>query len=232
MGEELTSQSLDALSFQINTSPNGEHGEYAALTVFNASPYRHSAVVSTSIDMPHNLKSLRVIDSDGKQVAVDCLLGGHVFKESNVYPVKELMGLLQGASESGHDGKALVYAKLTDENGLPCIEAEFSSLLKPDLENLAAAFNQVIALISHSDPEALVRVKVFNVPTASLDIFAEDLPAMGYRTYWICQSDEPDDAHEEPDEDLDDFISNQFLKIHVAGADGSLSLTDLRTGRF
>jgi len=232
IGEELTSQSLDALSFQINTSPNGEHGEYAALTVFNASPYRHSAVVSTSIDMPHNLKSLRVIDSDGKQVAVDCLLGGHVFKESNVYPVKELMGLLQGASESGHDGKALVYAKLTDENGLPCIEAEFSSLLKPDLENLAAAFNQVIALISHSDPEALVRVKVFNVPTASLDIFAEDLPAMGYRTYWICQSDEPADAYEEPDEDLEDFISNQFLKIHVAGADGSLSLTDLRTGRF
>lgn len=231
MGEELTSQSLDALSFAINTSTNGVHGEYAALTVFNASPYRHSAIVNTSIDMPHNLKSLRVIDSDGKEVAVDCVLGGHVFKESNVYPVRELMGLLQGASESGHDGKALVYAKLTDENGLPCIEAEFSSLLKPDLENLAAAFNQVIALISHSDPEALVRVKVFNVPTASLDIFAEDLPAMGYRTYWICQSDEPDDAYEEPDEDLDDFISNQFLKIQVAGDDGSLSLTDLRTGR-
>ena len=231
MGEELASQSLDALSFEINTSPNGEHGEYAALTIFNASPYRHSAIVNTSIDMPHNLKSLRVIDSDGKEVAVDCLLRGHVFKESNVYPVRELMGLLQGASESGHDGKALIYARLTDENGLPCIEAEFSSLLKPDLENLADAFKQVIDLISHADPEALVRVKVFNVPTASLDIFAEDLPAMGYRTYWICQSDEPGDAYEEPDEDLDDFISNQFLKIHVAGADGSLSLTDLRTGR-
>ena len=231
MGEELASQSLDALSFEINTSPNGEHGEYAALTIFNASPYRHSAIVNTSIDMPHNLKSLRVIDSDGKEVAVDCLLRGHVFKESNVYPVRELMGLLQGASESGHDGKALIYARLTDDNGLPCIEAEFSSLLKPDLENLADAFKQIIDLISHADPEALVRVKVFNVPTASLDIFAEDLPAMGYRTYWICQSDEPGDAYEEPDEDLDDFISNQFLKIHVAGADGSLSLTDLRTGR-
>lgn len=231
MGEELASQSLDALSFEINTSPNGEHGEYAALTIFNASPYRHSAIVNTSIDMPHNLKSLRVIDSDGKEVAVDCLLRGHVFKESNVYPVRELMGLLQGASESGHDGKALIYARLTDENGLPCIEAEFSSLLKPDLENLADAFKQIIDLISHADPEALVRVKVFNVPTASLDIFAEDIPAMGYRTYWICQSDEPGDAYEEPDEDLDDFISNQFLKIHVAGADGSLSLTDLRTGR-
>lgn len=231
MGEELASQSLDALSFEINTSPNGEHGEYAALTIFNPSPYRYSAIVNTSIDMPHNLKSLRVIDSDGKEVAVDCLLRGHVFKESNVYPVRELMGLLQGASESGHDGKALIYARLTDENGLPCIEAEFSSLLKPDLENLADAFKQIIDLISHADPEALVRVKVFNVPTASLDIFAEDLPAMGYRTYWICQSDEPGDAYEEPDEDLDDFISNQFLKIHVAGADGSLSLTDLRTGR-
>ncbi len=231
IGEELTNQSLNALSFEINTSREGAHGEYAALTVFNASPYLCSSIVNTAIDLPHDVKSLRVINSEGNRVAVDCFYGEREFEESNTYPVRELLGLLQGVSTSGHNGKSLIYAAVTDENGLPCVEVEFSSLLKPDLVNLSAAFNQVNALISNSDPDALVRVKVFNVPTASLDIFAEDLPAMGYRTYWICKSDEPEEISEEPDEDLEDFISNQFLKIHVASADGSLSLEDLRTGQ-
>ena len=231
IGEELTNQSLDTLSLEINTLRNGEHGEYAALTVFNASPYPRTAIVNTSIDLPHEVRALRVIDSEGKHVAVDCLYGEREFVESNIYPVRELMGLLQGASESGHGGKALVYAALTEENGLPCIEAEFSSLLKPDLENLAVAFNQVVDLISHSDPETLVRVKVFKVPSASLDILAEDLPAMGYRTYWICQSNAPHDLSDEIDEELDDVISNQYLEIRTADALGSLSLKDLRTGQ-
>ncbi len=69
------------------------------------------------------------------------------------------------------------------------------------------------------------------MPTASIDILAEDLPAMGYRTYWVCKSDEPDEICNEAEEDLDDFISNQFLEIHVGGDDGSLSLKDLRTGQ-
>ena len=229
IGEELTNQSLDALSLEINTSRTGEHGEYAALTVFNASPYTRSSIVNTTIDLPHEVKCLRVIDSKGQQITADCLFGEREFEESNTYPVRELMELLQGASESGHDAKSLIYASVTEENGLPCVEAEFSALLKPNTENLLAAFNQVTNLIANSNPEALVKVKVFNVPTAFIDIFAEDLPAMGYRTYWICKSDEPDETFEEAEEDLDDFISNQFLKIHASGDDGSLSLKDLRT---
>jgi mannosylglycerate hydrolase len=231
IGEELTNQSLDTLSLGINTSWDGKHGEYAALTVFNASPYPRTAIVNTSIDLPHGVKALHVINSEGKQVAVDCLYGEREFVESNIYPVRELMGLLQGASESGHNGKTLVYAAVTEENGLTCIEAEFSSLIKPDLENLATAFNQVIALISRADPETLVRVKVFNVPSASLDVLAADLPAMGYRTYWICKSDKPEVLSEEIEEEPEDIISNQFLEIHAADAGGSLNLKDLRTGQ-
>ena len=152
--EELTSQSLDALSFEINTFRNGENGEFAALTVFNPSPYPRSAIINTSIDMPQDLRSLRVIDSDGKQTSVDCLYGERECAESNT-----------------------------------------------------------------------------NVPYASLDIFVEDLPAMGYRTYWICGSDEPDEICDDQDEELDDVISNQFLEIRAADASGSLDLKDLRTGQ-
>ena len=154
IGEELTSQSLDALSLEINTFRNGENGEFAALTVFNASPYPRRSIVNTAIDLPHGVKSLRVIDSDGKQISVDCLYGEREFAESNT-----------------------------------------------------------------------------KVPYASLDIFAEDLPAMGYRTYWICGSDEPDEICDDQDEDLEDFISNQFLEIRAVDASGSLTLKDLRTGQ-
>lgn len=231
IGEELTKQSLDTLSCQINTCSDGKNAAYAALTVFNASPYPHTAIVNTSVDLPHGVRAVRVVDAEGKQVAVDCHYGEREFIESNIYPVRDLMGLLRGASESGHNGKTLIYASVTEENGLPSIEAEFSSLLEPDLENLAVAFNQVIALISNSDPETLVRVKVFMVPSASLDVLAEDVPAFGYRTYWVCQSGEPEVDFEDTDEDLEDVISNQFMEIHIADGSGSLSLKDLRTGK-
>ena len=232
IGEELTSQALDTLSLEINTARDGEHGEYAALTVFNASPYPRTALVNTSVDLPHGVESLRVIDVDSKPVAVDYLFEEREFVESNTFPVRELMGLLQGASTSGHNGKTLVYAAVTEENGIPCVEAEFSSLLQPDLENLSAAFTQVVALISNTDPEDLVRVKVFNVTSASLDILAENLPAFGYRTYWICKSDTPEAHLENAEEELEDVIANEFLEIRAAEALGSLSLKDLRTGRI
>ena len=154
IGEELTNQALDALSFEINTYRDGKHGEYAALTVFNASPYPRSAIVNTSTDLPAGLKSLRVIDAEAKQVAVDYLFGEREFLESNT-----------------------------------------------------------------------------NVPYASLDILAEDLPAMGYRTYWICGSDEHEEISDDLNEELEDVISNKFLEIYAADASGSLALKDLRTGQ-
>ena len=231
IGEELTKQSLDALQVAINTASSGEHGEFAALTVFNASPYRHSGIINTSVDLPSGAQSLQVVDADGKPIAADYFFRERDFVESNVYPIRELMGLLQGASESGHGGKTLVRAKLTDENGTPCIEAEFSTLTAPDPEAFSGAFGQVMALISGSDPERLVRVKVFDVPSASLDLFAEDIPAMGYRTYWICASQEPTNSSAEPEEELDDFISNQFLEIRAVDDSGALTLKDLRSGQ-
>jgi len=231
IGEELTSQSLDALTVEVNTARDNAHGEYAAITVFNASPYRRSGIVSTTVDLPYDAKSIFALDSDNKPVPTDWLFGERECKESNVYPVSELMGLLQGASESGHAGQSLIYATVTEENGQPCIEAEFSSLLKPDLDNLASAFNQLVALISNAAPEDLVRVKVFNVPSASLDVLAQDVPAMGYRTYWICKSAEPAPVVEETDEELEDSITNEFFKIRAVDPDGSITLEDFRTGK-
>ncbi len=62
--------------------------------------------------------------------------------KSPIRSLSETYRALQGALESGHGGKSLIYAGLTMKTGLPCIERSFV-LLKPDLEILSAAFKQV-----------------------------------------------------------------------------------------
>ncbi len=230
IGEELVSQSLDALSSQIDTARDGANGEFAALTVYNASPYRRGGVISASVDLPRGTKSIRVLDADNQPIPADYFFSERNFEESNLYPVSELMGLLQRTADSGREGRALINATITEENGLPCIEVEFSSQLKPDRENISSAFGQVSSLISKLNPEDLVKIKAFNVPYVSVDILAQDIPAFGYRTYWVCQSEEAETAFEEED-DLQDEISNEFLRISAPDSSGSVCLEDLRAGK-
>ena len=230
IGEELTHQSLDALSAAIDTSTSGTRGEYAALTVFNASPFARSGLINTCVDLPNGAQSIRIVDEHGDPVGADYLVEDRKYRESNVYKVSELLGMLRNAAEIGHDGRKLVSASLTHQHDLLTVEAEFSSHLKPDPTNLAELLKQLVELESNADPEALVRVKVFDSASVSVDFIVQDVPAIGYRTYWICQSAHEQEAVEEEEEGPEDVISNEFLRVRASDPAGSITLEDLRTG--
>ena len=228
VGESLTEQSLAAIQTEIDTQGPDLEGKLAAVTVFNASPYPKTDLVSVDIDLPGDDYDFSVVDQEGNEVPCEWEREEREFRESNPYQVKNLMTLLSGAGTSGHNNQHLIRADLGQDPDMPCINAEFSSFLKPDIQNLESALAEVMNLIAVSDPESKVRVKVFNVATARLSFVAKDVPAMGYQTWWVRSqpSKETEPTGWEDDEELEESISNEFFTLTLTGDDGTFSLYD------
>lgn len=231
IAEALTQQSLKAIISEVNTRKPEFDNKLAAVTVFNASPYPKTDLVSVSIDLPEENAVIRLVDQQGEELPCEWYLEEREFLESNTYPVKELMGLLTHASASGHNNRTLISAKLGQDTDLPCIEAEFSGSLSPDNQKLESTLTEILGMITFSDPDMLVRVKVFNVAAARLSFVASDVPALGYRTWWALNEpakqatiDPWEDAEEEQES-----ISNEFFTLTLTGEDGSFSLYDKTT---
>lgn len=234
VGEELTRQSLNALTAEVTTSSDAENGEYAAITVFNAAPYAKTDLLEVFVDMPDGWEGVKTVDEDGNDVPCVYSLVDRELKESNYYTYGQLMEMLASVALEGHNAQTLVSAQLVEEDDRQIIEADFSSVLPANLESLAGAFTALTRLVENAEPGDRIQVRVFNVQTAKLSFVAEDVPAFGYKTYWLAE-----DEYGEYNEDLptgakDKFpegISNEFFKISIEGETGSLTLTDNRTHR-
>lgn len=228
VAEVLTNQSLAAIQSEINTQGPQLEGKLAAVTVFNASPYPKSDLVSVSIDLAQEDCDLHVVDEAGDPVDCQWEWEERDFRESNTYKVKNLMGLLTNVGISGHNSQKLIRAKLGQDPDMPCIDAEFSNFLEPDSQQLESALAEVMGMIMSSDPEMLVRVKVFNVATARLSFVAREVPASGYKTWWVLREPSQEVTPADWDEDGDELesISNEFFTLTLTGDDGSFSLFD------
>src|SRR5690606_34765269 len=138
------------------------------------------------------------------------------------------IGLLTNAGISGHNDQLLIRAKLGQDPDMPCIDAEFSSFLEPDNQQLESALTAVMGLIQSSDPDMLVRVKVFGVATARLSFVAKEVPAMGYQTWWVLSEPANETTSADWDEEDEEFesISNEYFTLTLIGEDGSFNLYD------
>jgi len=228
VAEVITTQSLAAIQSEINTQGPELDNKLSAVTVFNASPYTKSDLVSVSIDIADQDSDLHVVDQEGNPLDCQWEWEERDFRESNTYQVRNLMGLLANAGIGGHNNQKLIRAKLGQDPDMPCIDAEFSSFLEPDSQQLENALTEVMGLIMSSDPDMLVRVKVFNVATARLSFVAKDVPALGYKTWWVrsepAQEVTPVDWDE--DEEEHESISNEYFTLTLTGEEGSFSLFD------
>ncbi|HBO34504.1 MAG TPA: hypothetical protein DD636_07190 [Anaerolineaceae bacterium] len=228
VAEVITNQSLTAIQSEINTQGPELDNKLAAVTVFNASPYQKTDLISVNIDIAGEDCDLRLVDQSGNQVSCDWEWEERDFRESNTYQVKNLLGLLTNAGIAGHNDQRLIRAKLGQDPDMPCIDAEFSSFLEPDNQSLESALTEVMGMIMSSDPETLVRVKVFNVATARISFVAKDVPALGYQTWWVLGEPVVEVTPVDWDEDEEELesISNEYFTLTLTGEDGSFSLYD------
>ena len=228
ISEAITGQSLLAIISETDTTGPELPEKQVAVTVFNASPYPKTDLVSVSVEVPDQAGSLGVYDQDGVEVPSTFEIGDRELKESNTYPISQLMDLLTATSAQGHNNQTLVRASLGQDPDMQVINAELSSHLPADYDNLGEAFTQLTELMSTADPDMLIRVKVFNVPTARLAFIANDVPAAGFKTWWVGTKPEEEELgfYDDEEDQINESISNEFFTLTLTGEDGSFALYD------
>lgn len=232
VGEEICNQSLETLSNLVHTLPDqDDSGIFAAVNVFNASPYPQSGLVDIVLDAPHG-QGLEIRDTTGQILPSRTLLLPRRMIESNIFQLSELMDVLKGVASEGRNDQSLVSARLLHEEGLPVIEAEFSNLLMPDQENLAEAVTQIMTFASSNPSETILRAKVFNADQMAVRFYAKDVPALGFATYHVSTLHNPSQESASLEENGGEplVLENQWLKVEADSQTGCLSILDKRNG--
>lgn len=229
IGEQLLKQSLDTIVAETDTLSNAPTGSYGAIQVFNAAPGWQTGIVSVEVDLNETHGSFEICDEAGQPVPFTSTPPQKHLIDENAYAITELQALLGQVAQEGYADKRLVSATLVQIDGQLQIDASFSAMLEPDLDNLSQAFAAIMqAFIGHS-PEERVRVRVFNVPTSQVTLLASDVPALGMRTYFIRPTSGTAIASDLLGHDTLE-IENEFLKVAVDRKTDSITLTDKRNG--
>jgi len=231
IGEALTIQALKSLSVAVDSASDNPD-VYAAIQVFNAAPYNQSGKVTLTVDLPES-GLVRLQDRSGNPIVTELEVIEREVTESNTFPFSELQNQLMTAANEDRNDKRLVNAHLEIEDGMPTIEAEFSSLLPVNETGLNKALGEIMELILNNPADAPVRAKVYNVKTGQLSFIAEDVPAFGLATWHLAAVETaPESAGVADSVDDDDIlrIQNKYISLQVDPQDGSLTPTDKRTG--
>lgn len=234
---EIQTQSLQAISTKINTQPAFEGDHLLAITVFNAAPVAVNDTVVASLTFPDDGCDYQLIDEQGNAVECDIDYDDFPTLDANQYTIAQLANMIDQTRTRGLEGKALLDLDLafdeTDQSWQ--LDAVFSDTFEPNPTLLGAKLEEIVGRLSKLDPETFVNVKIDSGIGARLIFRAKDVPAFGYKTYWL-EMCEP--KLEEEDEDLDLLvetdvieIENEWLKVTVDGEEHCFSVLDKRTGK-
>ncbi len=251
IGEELTRHSLQALAERVDTRPSGTNVSdgKGAIVVFNPSSFtRRDAVV---LEMPAS--GLAIVDEQGNPIPHQ-ILDAHSAEYVNLVCDASTLRSLFGSIREGRAGNLNVQAlHVQRQNERVLIHALVSETHAPDVAAWQAGLREIEALLQDA------QVKTFHVRASSVDrtrlvFLAPDVPALGYRTFWL----RPMTGNREQAAHLPALarwllplarlpilpklmarprqarppclIENEFLRVE-ANQDGTLTLTDKRDGR-
>ncbi len=235
INHEIQSQSLEAISAKINTQPGLSGDHILAITVFNAAPVAVSDTVVANLSFPDDGCDYQVVDEDGQIVACDIDYDDFPNLDSNQYTISQLANMIEQTREHGFDGKALLDLDLSfdDSRQIWQIDTVLSDTFEPRAEVLGAKLQQIVGQLASLDPDTLVDVNIDSGIGARLIFRAKDVPAFGYKTYWLekCEpGNEGDEFELLVDTELIE-IENDWLKISVDSEENGFSVLDKRNGK-
>jgi mannosylglycerate hydrolase len=188
---DLINQSLRNLSEQIDTIPgagkNNPHNPQeiiASIIVFNSANTLSNGIITIkySLDKPYSL--IEVIDEVDNRIPYQQKGLGRRELISMVMDKKALKQAL-GMIHEGHvTGMIIRDFVLERQESQAIVQVTLSDHGHLDLERWKDGLQRIDALLE--DPEINeYNVKAFSDPEISLSILAKNIPAHGYRTYWI-----------------------------------------------
>lgn len=187
IGEEITRQSLEVLSASINTTHNKlENGSFLTIPiiVFNPNPGPRTDYVTLKIDLPSEVDHFEIIDEN--EVRTTYQITGSDSREL-INVVMDRAEIIAGLAMI-HDGRvagmvirSLNYRREGDQLH---IDVELVETGEPDISLWNRGMQEFNNLTADMQLNKFV-IHARSPAVTSLMFIARDVPAFGYRTYWL-----------------------------------------------
>jgi mannosylglycerate hydrolase len=247
IGEEITRQSLNQIAALADTADGAPAAAHACLVAFNASPFEQTGVVSGALRLPAGLDGFQLVDEDGQPLPFEIAVRSG--KElANIDLDRDGLSAALGIIQEGRlFGLSLVEVGFRRRGEALLIDLILDEYQLPDARVLDKGLKRIYAYLE--DPTIVsYKVRAREVPVSDLRWLARDVPAYGIRRAWtvpsedpppsltVTQTDEPPPDNLQTDEihldetQKDNRIENEYLLVEASQKDGTLRLTDKRSG--
>ena len=236
IGEEITRQSLQAIASEIDTvpSPNAagaDQVDLIPLVVFNACDRPAGGEAEVQINLPEEM-SVEIITAAGDPLpswigAASEQPIAHL--ELNRAELFEFVSSFVDGKVSGPGLQPMVLQSLQIERHPEMLEirATLSETGAPNPRALAYALQEMPGILSDEHLQRFVldayvrNVRVHFVPPSA--------PPLGYETFWARPVDKTRPHPIQPSNPAS--IQNEFFQVEVSALDGTLTVSDLHSGR-
>ncbi len=259
VGEEITRQALEVLAGQANTLPPASFQAISALVVFNPAARSLTDTVSAMLDLPSTVTAVKIVDQAGKVLPHQIQGQGNkpLFAATlDAKGLEESANMIHEGRVAGMVVREMHIRREADTVHADLILAENG---EPDLHAWEEGSTALHQLAADPTVRTFI-VSARTAHAAKILFTAPDVPGLGYKTFWICPGQEvpPPVAQispmlrlvmplaaclarqpavqkwiggrAKPGRKVAPIIENEFLKVEASTRDGTLTLTDKRSG--
>ncbi|MDY7078799.1 MAG: glycoside hydrolase family 38 C-terminal domain-containing protein, partial [Chloroflexota bacterium] len=235
IGEEVVKRSLRTIAGHIDTTAPAE--ALTPIVVFNPLGVPRSDVVTVSFQPLTSLEegTFAIADSEGGTVPHEMLSGEptQVFAaDASPEEFAEFMQMIEGGEV--FDLRVTSLDLSPQEAGTLGVSA---TLVKKDAApqvDFEAIKRRIEAALEPEESETWQRfsVKAYFAPQVQLSFHAENVPACGYKTYWVTSGgwQKAEENTQLAIRNSQFAVHNDYFRVEADPADGTLTITDKETG--
>ncbi len=181
IGEEITLQALQAISFAIDTRSSDA---LSAIVIFNPQGNPRCDIVELNLQIPEEITHFELITEDKKVIPYEFLDANNQELANVVLEKNNLRDTIGAITEGRVAGAAITYVKVTRQKETVTIDAILDEKGQPNITEWRQAEEEIARyeadlgvthfhVIAHTPRESRIR------------FVSPEIPAMGWRTIWI-----------------------------------------------
>jgi mannosylglycerate hydrolase len=231
VGEEIVRQSLEALAEAVDTRLNSSEPDLAVV-VFNPGSGPRTDYVRVDFPTDWNAPVFAILDEEGQSLPYR-VKGSRSRDLMNATLDKDGMrSLINTARDGRAAGFSIRNVKLSRKDNQVLLDVQVSEMLEPDQMVIRQTRHEMEKYLE--DPAVhTFSVQVRTETETSVEFAPQDVPPLGWRTFWILPlyTPVPEGADANPDaQENHTSIANEFLAVEFDSQTGCFNLQDKRSG--
>ncbi len=226
IASEITAQSLDYLSSIIDTSHSNDEPCKLSVVVFNSSPFPQTGYLTTEIPIPFGVSSFALIDENNKPIPSTFKFTEPKFLFKIEYDRAGVLTALNRIHDNQISGKFVHDICFDEKRDDSIIEIALDDEPSPQQEIIKEKIGAILKSLKTSK-SARFTVTARPPRIQLIEFIAADVPAIGYRTYWL--KPESSDFQKDALISQTGIIQNEFYKIILNKDTGKIDIFEKLT---